>query len=57
MDKKQLCSLIGTGLSLAGIAINLIAGNLQGKAAKMEMQETVAKEVAKQLNNNKGSLN
>lgn len=57
MDKKQLYSLIGTGLSLAGIAINLIAGNLQGKAVKMETQDMIAKEVAKQLNNNKGSLN
>ena len=57
MDKKQIYSLIGTGLSLAGIAINILAGNMQGKASKIEMEQTVAKEVAKQLNNNKGSLN
>ena len=55
MNKKDIYSIVGAALSLAGIAVSLIAGNFKGKAAEIDMRETVAKEVAKQLSEVKGS--
>lgn len=55
MDKKQVYSLVGAALSAAGIFVSLLAGNFKGKAAEIDMKETVAKEVAKQLSEAKGS--
>lgn len=55
MDKKQIYSLVGGLLSLAGVAISMVAGSMKGKAVDIAMSEKIAEEVAKQLSNTKES--
>lgn len=49
MDNKKVLRIVGTALTAAGLAINIVTNLINEKVSSMDMQETIKEEVAKQL--------
>jgi hypothetical protein len=49
MGNKKVLQIVGTALTVAGLAINVVTNLINEKVTSIDMQETIKEEVAKQL--------